>query len=252
MMNRIRDEKALFERGLQRFTALRTVFTEHATRLFDCIGFDALRTNAGRTRRRIEASPFTKGIRGAMNDFFGTIHHDFDRAARATTEIQELMRAMYARFAEERALERFAPPPFSMLKYQKEIDRLERAYNTQFNTLWNMLSKAKSALMRRFFETIASRVKHVYEIANRDVDGWVRALMSPLEAQVREHHLQLRRRLDSIKRIQGTSGELEARVAELEDSVAALAAQIGALDTEVAAIDAVIAQPDALPLAANG
>ena len=115
-----------------------------------------------------------------------------------------------------------------------------------------MVSKAKFALMRRFFETIASRVKHGYDIANRDVDTWLRAVMSPLETQVREHHLQLRRRLDSIKRIQGTSGELEARVAELEESVAALAAQIRALDEEVAAIDSVIAQPDALPLAANG
>jgi hypothetical protein len=252
MMNRIRDEKALFERDLHRFTALRTVFTEHANRLFDCIGFDALRANAGQTRRRIEASPFTKGIRGAMSDFFGTIHSDFDRAAKETAEIQELMQAMYARFAEERDLERLAAPPFSMLKYQKEIERLERAYNTQFNTLWNMVSKAKFALMRRFFETIASRVKHGYDIANRDVDTWLRAVMSPLETQVREHHLQLRRRLDSIKRIQGTSGELEARVAELEESVAALAAQIRALDEEVAAIDSVIAQPDALPLAANG
>ena len=60
---------------------------------------------------------------------------------------------MYARFAKEHGLERYAPPPFSMLKYQKEIDRLERAYNTHFNTLWNMVSKAKFALMKRFFET---------------------------------------------------------------------------------------------------
>jgi len=252
LMERIGDEKALFERGLQRFTALRTVFTEQANRLFDCVGVDALRANAGETRRGIEASPFTKGIRGAMGNFFATIHADFDRAAKDAAEIQALMLAMYARFAEERNLERLAPPPFSMLKYQKEIERLERAYNTQFNTLWNMVSKAKFTLMRRFFETIASRVKHVYEIANRDVDTWLRALMSPLETQVREHHLQLRRRLDSIKRIQTTSGELEARVRELEESVAALAGQIRALDDEVAAIDSVIAQGDALPLAANG
>ena len=125
---------------------------------------------------------------------------------------------MYARFADEHGLERFSPPPFSMLKYQKEIDRLERAYNTHFNTLWNMVSKAKFALMKRFFETIASRVKHVYDIANRDVEGWLRLVMAPLETQVREHHLQLRRRLDSISRIHGASGELEARVGELEQA----------------------------------
>ena len=44
-----------------------------------------------------------------------------------------------------------------MLKYQKEVDRLERAYNAHFNTLWNMVSKAKFALMKRFFETDRDR-----------------------------------------------------------------------------------------------
>jgi len=58
-----------------------------------------------------------------------------------------------------------------------------------------MVSKAKFALMKRFFETIASRVKHVYVIANRDAEAWLKAVMSPLETQVREHHLQLRREI---------------------------------------------------------
>jgi hypothetical protein len=251
MMERVREEKAVFERGLQRYTALRTVLTEQSTRLYDCIGLEALRRTAGRTRREIEASPFTKGIRVAMNDFFGTIRGDFDRAATQATEIQEMMRAMYARFAAEHGLERFVPPPCSMLRYQKEIARLERAYNTQFNTLWNMVSRAKFALMQRFFETIASRVKHVYDVANRDVEVWLRAVMAPLESQVKERHLQLRRRLESIKRIHGASGELDARVGELEQANDALRSQLHALDEALASIDLVLRQPDLLPLVAN-
>ena len=162
-----------------------------------------------------------------------------------------MMRAMYVRFAKEHGLEPFAPPPFSMLKYQKEVERLERAYNVHFNTLWNMVSKAKFTLMKRFFETIAIRVKHVYDIANRDLESWLKAVMAPLETQVREHHLQLRRRLDSVKRIHRASDELEERVLELEQTEAAARGQIKALEREVAAIDAVIDQPEMLPLAAN-
>jgi hypothetical protein len=252
MMERVRQEKDLFERGLQRFTALRTVFSQQTNQLFDVIGLDALRTNAGRTRRHIEGSPFTKGVRDAMNEFFATIRHDFEEAAKRSAEIHEMMQAMYARFAKEQGLERYSPPPFSMMKYQKEIDRLERAYNQHFNTLWNMVSKAKFALMKRFFETIASRVKHVYDIENRDLESWLKAVMSPLETQVKEHHLQLRRRLDSIKRIHRASGELEERLTELGQQEQALDAQVRALAREVAAIDALIASPDALPQAANG
>jgi len=251
MMDRVRQEKELFERGLQRFTALRTVFSQQTNQLFDVIGLDALRENAARTRRQIESSPFTKGVRGAMGEFFATIRHGFDDAGRRSSEIHDMMQAMYARFAKEQGLERYTPPPFSVLKYQKEIDRLERAYNQHFNTLWNMVSKAKFSLMKRFFETIASRAKHVYDIANRDLDSWLRAVMSPLETQVKEHHLQLRRRLESIKRIHRASGELEDRVAELVGQEEALAAQVGALAAECAAIAAIIQNPDGLPLAAN-
>jgi hypothetical protein len=251
MMNRVREEKELFERGLQRFTALRTVFTQQTNALFGVIGLEALRTNAGRTRRSIERSPFTKGVRGAMNEFFTVIRRDFDDAGRRASEIHEMMRAMYTQFSEEQGSEHFAPPPFSILRYQKEIDRLERAYNEHFNTLWNMLSKAKFSLTQRFFETIASRVKHVYDIANRDVESWLRSVMSPLETQVREHHLQLRRRLESVKRIHSASGELEERIVELEQQDEALTAQVAALMRAAEVIDRIVEQPDAVPAAAN-
>ena len=115
-----------------------------------------------------------------------------------------------------------------------------------------MVSKAKFALMKRFFETIASRVKHVYVIANRDVDAWLKAVMSPLETQVREHHLQLRRRLDSIKRIHVASDELEERIDELEQQEDAIRAQGRGLVRRIAGVDQVVEQPDGLPLAANG
>ncbi len=106
MMERVRQEKELFERGLARFTALRNVFSQQTNDLFDHIGLEALRANAGRTRRHIEDSPFTRGVRGAMNDFFRHIHGDFGAAARQSVEIHDMMRAMYARFAKEHGLER--------------------------------------------------------------------------------------------------------------------------------------------------
>jgi Dynamin family len=251
MMDRVREEKQLFERGLSRYTALRNVFTQQTNELFDHIGLEALRANAGRTRRSIEDSPFTKGVRGAMGEFFAGIRNDLDAAARQSGEIHDMMRAMYARFAKEHGLEPFNPPQFSVLKYQKEVERLERAYNTHFNTLWNMVSKAKFALMKRFFETIASRVKHVYDIANRDVEAWLKAVMSPLETQVKEHHLQLRRRLESIKRIHHASDELEERIAELEQQEAAVNQQVKGLMQEVSSVEAIVMNPDPLPLAAN-
>ena len=74
----------------------------------------------------------------------------------------------------------------------------------------------RSGLTKKFFETVAARVIQVYEIANRDVDNWLKAIMAPMETQVREHQLQLRRRLESIKRIHKATDTLEDRITELE------------------------------------
>jgi hypothetical protein len=139
-----------------------------------------------------------------------------------------------------------------VLKYLKEIERMERAYNTHFNTLWNMVSKAKYPLMKQFFETVASRARHIYKVANRDVEGWLKAVMSPLETQVREHHVQLRRRLDSIRRIHRASDELENRILELEQSREAFEAQRQGLRQQASAMDMLIEAPEVMPLAANG
>jgi hypothetical protein len=65
MMERVREEKDLFERGLARYTALRNVFTQQTNELFDHIGLEALRANAAALAAAIEDSPFTKGVRGA-------------------------------------------------------------------------------------------------------------------------------------------------------------------------------------------
>ena len=115
-------------------------------------------------------------------------------------------------FRKEHGVELFEPPTVLDAQVPEGSSSGWSARTTaHFNTLWNMASKAKFALMRRFFETIATRVKHVYDIANRDVESWLKSVMSPLETQVREHHMQLRRRLESVKRIHRASDELEER-----------------------------------------
>ncbi len=112
------------------------------------------------------------------------------------------------------------------VRYQKELSKLERAYKEQFNTAFNMIANEKMTLTTKFFETLASRVVHVYEVANRDVENWLKAVISPMESQVREHQLQLRRRLESIKRIYKATDTLEDRILELENIEKSIRAQM--------------------------
>lgn len=237
MMAKVGAEKVQFEKGLQRFIALRSVFSQHSNELLTHLGLDTLKREAKSTQKAMEDALFTVGLRSAMAGFFASIRGNLLAASNQAAEIHGMMSAMYEKFSREHGLEPFKPLPYSMLKYQKEIDRLERAYNVHFNTLWNMASNVKFSLMRKFFETVASRIKHVYEVANRDADNWVRAVMAPMEIQVREHHLQLRRRLESVKRIHSASEELEARMNELDEMRKSTDLQIAELNSLVGHIE---------------
>ena len=79
-----------------------------------------------------------------------------------------------------------------------------------------MLTTEKLTVMHRFFDTLASQVRRVYHYANKEAETWLRAVMAPMEMQIREHQLQLRRRLESIKRIHHATDTLEDRVSEIE------------------------------------
>ncbi len=229
MMNKVKVDKEIFEKGLQRFQALRSVFSQQTNKLFTLLGMEALKVHVTNTRNTMISANFTKSIRSAMDGFFAELR---DRLLQSDTQIEEIKRmmdAMYDKFAQEHGLRKAEPPSFSTLRYQKELAKLERAYREQFNTALNMITNEKMTLTTKFFETLASRVIHVFEVTNHDVENWLKAVIAPMESQVREHQLQLRRRLESIKRIYKATDTLEDRIGELENIQKGILAQMAEL-----------------------
>jgi DNA repair exonuclease SbcCD ATPase subunit len=233
MLDKIAEEKTHFERGMQRFQALRSVFSQQTNVLFGYLGVDTLKNKITRMRTEMEGSYTSRGLTGAMQKFFKDVNANITKSAEQVAEIQAMMAGMYKKFSEEHGLGSVAPPPFSTLKYHKEIARLERSFNEHFNTVGAIVTTSQSTLTRKFFETIANRVVYVYEVANRDVENWLKAVMAPMETQVREHQMQLRRRLESVKRIHKATDTLEDRINELKEIEAGINQQLSELDAQL-------------------
>jgi len=230
MMRKVKSEKDEFEQGLQKYYAVRSVFSNLTNNLLAHLGMDALRDETRKTREAMLESSFSRGLQGAMRDFFNNIRSNLQRSSGEITEITKMLDAMYKRFSVEHGLKLSSPSSFSTLRYQKEIDRLEQAFNNQFNTVLAIVTTEKHTLTQKFFETIAVQARKTFEVANRDVENWLRAVMSPLETQVREYQLQLKRRLDSVKRIHQATDTLEDRIVELQQSEQAVLQQIDELN----------------------
>ncbi len=215
-MVKITGEKETFERGLQQFQALRSIFSQQNVKLYALIGMDRIRDEVRTASAAMLRSHFTHGMRSAMSGFFTRVDSHLAAAEGQIDEIGEMMTAMYWKLNHAEDIDPVTIPPFSISHYREEIRRIESAYEQKFNTFYTFLTTEQYALTVRFFETLATRVLQVFEALNKEVDGWLKAVMSPVESQVREHQLQLRRRLDNIKRIHQAVETLEDRIGELE------------------------------------
>jgi hypothetical protein len=224
MMRRIDVEKKEFDASLFKLQATRAVFTRLSTELYTSIGMDIVRDDIDLVREQMQRSRFFTGVREAVRHYFERIRANLDASERKTVEISEMMGVMYRRFAAEHGLTLSLPMPFSLQLYRDEIASIEAIYYKQFGTA-TLITTSRVVLMEKFFDTIASRVRGCFKSANNDAEAWLRVIMAPLEAQIRQHKDQLKHRLASIERIHDATDSLEQKIDAFERSQQQLEAQ---------------------------
>jgi hypothetical protein len=215
MMEKVDREKEEFDKSMQRFQALQTVFSQQSQTLFSAIGAEALRLEAEKTRNGMESSLFTKNILESVSAFMAEARRRMAKASATVEEIHSMMESMYRKFSEEHGIALPPPAPFSILEYQKNLTKLERIFQDYFST-FNLIVDGKSTLINKFFDALANETVKLFRHVGESAEAWLSAIISPMETQVREHQLQLRRRMESIKRIHKATNTLEDRVAELQ------------------------------------
>jgi len=235
MMRRVEMEKKEFDASLFKLQGTRAVFTTLSTELYSIIGMDVVQDHVDAVRTAMEAARFSTGMRAPVRVFFDQGRASLDAAAGKITEIAAMMESMVRRFSAEHGLALAQPVPLTLERYRREIDAIEAIYLKQFGTA-TLLMTSRGTLLERFFDSIASRVKAAFREANGDVEAWLKIIMAPLDAAIRQHREQLRHRQASIQRILDATESLEQKIAafeaaqhDLEQVKARLAALSGAV-----------------------
>ena len=215
MMEKVKKDKEVFEKSLQRFQATRSIFSQQTNVLYGHLNLKSLDKMIAETKKDMRLSITTGGLKTCMNNFFRHAIKTMDEVSRQAQEIKELMEGVYKKFQEEHGLTNIKPGSFSVMRYLREIKRLQVQHD-QFVKSLSLFMTEQKTLTDKFFESSVAKVRAIYKMANKDADNWLKTIMSPMESQVREHQIQLRRRLESIKRIHQASDTLEDRLRELE------------------------------------
>ena len=235
---KVNAEKEAFERGLREYYAVRSVFSQLSDTLFSHLGPERLRANSRQTRDAMARATFTPQLTAAMENLFSAARTSLESSERGIAEIADMMRAMHQKFGGQHGFALEPPPAFSLREKLDQLDQLEQSFRRHFGSLLNLLTRDKRTLTQQFFETVATQLRRLFEQGKRDTDHWLRAMMAPLESQVRELQRQLKQRQDSIRRIHETADSLEDRIEELSASRGLLEAQMRELDGVVLGLEA--------------
>jgi len=239
MMNKVRVDKEHFEKSLMRFQATRSIFSQQTNVLYTHLNLKNLDNLIAATKKDMEVSLTTAGLKTCMTNFFKQSQGTMDEVAKQAQEIKELMEGVYKKFQEEHGLSNVKPKAFSVMKYSRELKRLEEKHMQMLSGMSLVMTEQKTVI-RKFFDSAVGKVRAIYAMTNRDADNWLKTIMSPMESQVREHQIQLRRRLESIKRIHKASDTLEDRMKELEHVREGIREQEKALESRVEQITTIL------------
>ena len=215
MVRRVEMEKKEFDASLFKLQGTRAVFTTLSTELYSIIGMDVVQDHVDAVRAAMEAARFSTGMRAPVRTFFDQARASLAAAEAKIAEIAAMMETMVRRFSTEHGLALALPAALSLERYRREIDAIEAIYVKQFGTA-TLLITSRGTLLERFFDTIASRIKFAFREANGDAEAWLKVVMAPLEAQIRQHRDQLRHRQASIQRILEATDSLEQKIAAFE------------------------------------
>ncbi len=211
---RIQGERGEFERSLRRLHGVRAACSRHARAALESLGSKRFQGAAEAARAEVSASHFLPGLRAASMTLFAKLREDLAAADGIATEIGTLMGAMYRDFSQEHGIALGLPVLISLRRHRDELDRIEKVHLRHLSALW-LVSFGRRELMQRFFETVLNQAGEVRSSAGREFQSWLRAVLGPIEAHVREHQSQLRRRLEAIDRVVEAADSLEERIAEI-------------------------------------
>jgi hypothetical protein len=238
MVARVRDEKQKYDRELEGFHVTRAALTEHAGVLLGFLSLKSFDELIAQSRQSMHDSWTTVGLQDGMATFFRGVAERLAKVEEQAGRIRRIIVGVYGRLHTEFGLPTIDPPALMLATLFEDFLALEtEAEAFRKNPLTVMTEQ--HYVIKKFFITLASRARALFQEGNELVKGWFQAAVSPVSAHVQQHKAAIERQLETLRRIQKDMDSLGGRIAKLEQERQYIEAQRRTAD----ALLARIAQP---------
>ncbi len=214
IMVKIQDEKSSLEVDMQRYQALRSVYAKETTKLARILAPERLEKLIAVTKHNMAKCATSITLQKTISKYFERFNYYIDSAIEQANEIAVLSENITRDFEQDHGIANFKVRRLRLERYKQDIGRLEAKHSNLKETR-TLFFREQMSITNKFYESVCSASRKIFSRALKDANTWNNNLMVPMETHVREHHTQLRRRLESVKRIHRASDTVETRLSEL-------------------------------------
>lgn len=251
IMLKVKSEKTSLESDMQKYQALRSVYNKETARLVKLLSSERLEKLIATTKHNMTRCATSITLQKIISKYFEKLNRYLDQAMHQANEIAVLSENITRDFEQDHGIANFQVRRLRLEKFKQEVQRLEQKYSHLKQTR-TLFFREQMSITNRFYESVCTASRKIFSRALQDANSWNNNLMVPMETYVREHHTQLRRRLESVKRIHKASDTVETRLSELQNMQAELHDQHGEFNELQQQLVALLAPVDAPPVDEEG
>jgi GTPase SAR1 family protein len=208
-------DRGKIDKARQSLMGVRAVHNRQAEQIEERLDPAHARALGVLARGAIFESGYAGGIGETIDNYFREARARIVQAIESISEAKRMIAVVNTKFQAEFGIAPVEVGEFTTDRFLSELDRLEALCNQDFKGATGMLLRRKKTVGALFFDSIALKVIHIFEIADREVRAWMNSFLKPLELRVAEFQEQSASRAESMAKIRDAEGDLEERLKEL-------------------------------------
>ena len=241
IMLKVQSEKSTLEADMQRYQALQSVYSKETDDLVSTLQKERLEKLIAVTKNNMSRCATSITLQKTITKYFEKLNTYLDEASAQANNIANMAEKVTRDFEHDHGITNFEIRRLRLDRYKHEITRIERKYANLKETK-TLFFREQRSITNKFYDSVCNASRKIFKAALKDTVTWNNNIMVPMETYVREHHTQLRRRLESVKRIHKASDTVESRLQELSIMQMQLHEQRALFNTLHHKLDTLLAQ----------
>ncbi len=215
LMKKTREEQTTYQKNVESFQSSRRLLQRQAANLLETLSLEAIDRLISDTRKSMLGSWTTNGLKRGMKTFFEGAREAMEQSVDQAEQCRRLVMAIYKKFHVEHGLPAIQPRTFSVKEFTAQMEALSDEAEAFRNSPVTTMTE-QSFVVKKFFISLVSQARNTFFKANQEAETWLKDVMNPLMAQIKEHRDMMERRLKTLRKINESRDTLDSKINELQ------------------------------------